>query len=1031
LLSVEYEKNPLESEFDSRVSGKLAPLLIVFDVLLAERVRTWWVGAVGGAGTQLGTLMQAREFAAQSVHAAHAKAHDLFVTAVASASHSMIKVDLHLSAPTLLVPFEVQSSPAHTNSRRVTAVAAVSMGTLRMCNKEAVADADVYEVLLEGVRIGLCETQAENWREHASWRTDTGLVAPFTVALTVTNSIRPDDTAIPLVHIQGLISAVNLNVSERDCQRLQQLSDVLSGRNLGHTRKTLGHSANTTGPISPDPSPFRLLKSLSLPFDFSDSYRLDDSSAPPPPSLRRGVSYSESRTKGMRQASFLHMLYPKRRGTSGKVLERGEMNTEAVNRIGGREDDVENEKVEKERGEEDARWRGVVCEFAMECMVLQIKRHDDDGGSPLVRVVARELKVDFAMHSQSANASVRLGQIVLDNLHTAFRGAQYQTFASGIPRTDEAVQNSGTKVQSTFEIAPHARGHAEPVDFCRLDVSYFDRKSPDWRADTVVTANAGGFRLVCYEPIVNSLMCWFVDAFAAQAGRQLPERGSHNCVGDVTVNAPSLEVGVVIGKLEVEFVAVADVGQSCECAPLGMLSAVGFAVSHVQSVEVGVSTSIQLSEFRVFDLRASFPKSGGAGCTEAREGKQTEIFGPAPVDPPTPSATAPPLLNIQYHEQACRSEVANLASRLTVDIEKSRVFLVPDFFAECLDFSVQLAHLASQISNVPTSSATRTHEASHQLPVARSARVFRDSIGAFEDAMAGTRTRDTHPARASPVVCVKVSSLVVSAAPPAHPNTMCTFEMSALELYSCSELSADIRVGAFQLSSIREQTQVWHADFGGVFKKNTDALNSCGDGVCRANYSADFTTLNFTLDPLMVAHLAEIWREFARHDLSARIAKLALQRSAEQTAKTVLLMEGCVGEKDAQIRIAQEQLHVTVTIHNLCVGFVRDLLPTATATAETASSSNLQHDRFSVSCQSVEGSLSHSPEGLVECNFAIQDFAIEFDEPSTHINAERVLAAHKMKPLRHGEAPEGGRSPDSPKCGNSEIKSSTGKCNRV
>jgi len=55
LLSVEYEKNPLESKFDSRVSGKLAPLLIVFDVLLAERVRTWWVGAVGGAGTQSGT----------------------------------------------------------------------------------------------------------------------------------------------------------------------------------------------------------------------------------------------------------------------------------------------------------------------------------------------------------------------------------------------------------------------------------------------------------------------------------------------------------------------------------------------------------------------------------------------------------------------------------------------------------------------------------------------------------------------------------------------------------------------------------------------------------------------------------------------------------------------------------------------------------------------------------------------------------------------------------------------------------------
>ena len=140
---------------------------------------------------------------------------------------------------------------------------------------------------------------------------------------------------------------------------------------------------------------------------------------------------------------------------------------------------------------------------------------------------------------------------------------------------------------------------------------------------------------------------------------------------------------------------------------------------------------------------------------------------------------------------------------------------------------------------------------------------------------------------------------MVLAAPPVHPNTICTFEMSALELYSCSELSADIRVGAFQLSSIRKHTQVWHADFGGVFQKNTDTLNSCGDGVRRAKYSADFTTLNFTFDPLTVAHLADIWREFARHDLSARIAKLALQGSAEQRAKTVLLLEGGVGEKDA------------------------------------------------------------------------------------------------------------------------------------
>jgi len=76
--------------------------------------------------------------------------------------------------------------------------------------------------------------------------------------------------------------------------------------------------------------------------------------------------------------------------------------------------------------------------------------------------------------------------------------------------------------------------------------------------------------------------------------------------------------------------------------------------------------------------------------------------------------------------------------------------------------------------------------------------------------------------------------------------------------------------------------------------------------------------------------------------------------------------------------------------------------------------------------------MSHPPKGLVvECNFAIQDFAVEFDEPSTQTSAERVLAAHEKKPLRHGEAPEGGRSRDPLKFGNSEIESSTGKCNRV
>jgi len=129
-----------------------------------------------------------------------------------------------------------------------------------------------------------------------------------------------------------------------------------------------------------------------------------------------------------------------------------------------------------------------------------------------------------------------------------------------------------------------------------------------------------------------------------------------------------------------------------------MLSAVGFSVSHVQSVEVGVSTSIQLSEFRVFDLRASFPKSGGAGCTEAREGKQTEIFGPAPVDPPTPSATAPPLLNIQYHAQACRSEVA---SRLTMDIKSPGCFSYPTFLQNVLISPCNLHTLLHRFHMLP------------------------------------------------------------------------------------------------------------------------------------------------------------------------------------------------------------------------------------------------------------------------------------------------------------------------------------------
>jgi len=223
LLFLEYVVNPLECDFETSVKLRVERSILVVDVELLGQLQTWWTRAVAGVDVQSVTMHKAREYAAASVQHAQSKAHDAFVDALTKSAHATMRIDLHLSAPTILVPFDATDGAAEQADaqRRVQAVAAASIGVMRIANGEPDPRADVYEASLSGMRLVVCKSVKDVWHRDAPWRHHPGLVAPFTLAVAVRALIRSDP---PATHAMCACSHCLLSIYPPRCWLCAQCS---------------------------------------------------------------------------------------------------------------------------------------------------------------------------------------------------------------------------------------------------------------------------------------------------------------------------------------------------------------------------------------------------------------------------------------------------------------------------------------------------------------------------------------------------------------------------------------------------------------------------------------------------------------------------------------------------------------------------------------------------------------------------------------------------------------------------------------
>ena len=110
LLFLEYSKcvvNPLDkfSNCEQSLKVRVEKSILVVDAELLGQLQTWWKHAVPGEGQSV-TMLRAREYAVRSVQHAQARAHDAIANALSKSTRETMRIDLHLSAPTILVPFE-------------------------------------------------------------------------------------------------------------------------------------------------------------------------------------------------------------------------------------------------------------------------------------------------------------------------------------------------------------------------------------------------------------------------------------------------------------------------------------------------------------------------------------------------------------------------------------------------------------------------------------------------------------------------------------------------------------------------------------------------------------------------------------------------------------------------------------------------------------------------------------------------------------------------------------------------------------
>jgi hypothetical protein len=194
-------------------------------------------------------------------------------------------LDLELNAPTILIPFDTSAceAVAAVRSARTDATAVLQMGVVRVASRVPGAGAaseggvggeapgeggERYMVSFSGMRFVMLPAAGGGWPEPASWRGEPAVLSPFSLTLTLHIAADSGGTDAPLVSIEGAVSTVELHLSELDCQHLRRLLSILAALPAA-AHPPAGDAAPAR---DEDPPTGRLIKSASLPLDFSDSF---------------------------------------------------------------------------------------------------------------------------------------------------------------------------------------------------------------------------------------------------------------------------------------------------------------------------------------------------------------------------------------------------------------------------------------------------------------------------------------------------------------------------------------------------------------------------------------------------------------------------------------------------------------------------------------------------------------------------------------------------------------------------------------
>ena len=430
-------------------------------------------------------------------------------------------------------------------------VVALTMGVLSVEHGEHDEEADVYTASLSGMRLVVCETADNNWRDNSFWRNAPGLVSPFSLALTLRNAVlNCDDPSTTPIHVAARVTALHLTVSERECRWLLQLSSAIS-----HIRADTAQDDGNTHETLQSP-PKKLIKSASLPLDSSDSHfvAFDSANHGASRALQRGHSFAEGDrapkhgNRGTRRRSIFQAVYPKQLAKMKRETSLGE-------------------KLTADRWNRYARWQRVVCLFAVDSVALKLTRHAD--ATPILLFEARALQVNVVVRSLSVDVVVGLAMISLEDLNQQL-DSQYKM----VVNSNRIWDVHGGSAQSE-----------NSADFFQVELCFFDQNAPDYEGfDVACKSKFGGFGLVCSLSILKSCTWWATEAFGVtsappvvplnQRRSSLPSRivsrdhqnGNAGTSGQSANDGLTMDAEISISRLEVLFMTVTE----GKCAQLGM-----------------------------------------------------------------------------------------------------------------------------------------------------------------------------------------------------------------------------------------------------------------------------------------------------------------------------------------------------------------------------------------------------------------------------------------------------------------------------